>query len=114
MPKSAKYPNKTALESEFRTRLSELAIKTLQAAMTHPGVPWGVKVHAAVAALDRGWGKPDQIHQVDASSEFLEFLRQANERRQQAREDAASSAKIINAPMIEARPIKTNGNGHDH
>lgn len=39
---------------------SERAIQTLQGCMDCTEAPWPSRVAAAIALLDRGWGKPEQ------------------------------------------------------
>jgi Family of unknown function (DUF5681) len=40
--------------------LTPVAIDTLEKAMTDQKAPWAPKIAAAIAILDRGWGKPTQ------------------------------------------------------
>jgi hypothetical protein len=40
--------------------LTPVAIDTLEKAMTDQKAPWAAKIAAAIAILDRGWGKPTQ------------------------------------------------------
>jgi len=40
------------------------ALDTLKAAMTAPTAPWAARVSAALAILDRGWGKPGQAVEI--------------------------------------------------
>jgi hypothetical protein len=46
------------------------AIETLVAAMNC--APWGARIAAAIAILDRGWGKPTQA--VDANVSVLDRM----------------------------------------
>jgi hypothetical protein len=46
------------------------AIKTLVAAMNSDSTPWGARIAAANAILDRGWGKPTRP--VEANVSFFE------------------------------------------
>ena len=36
------------------------AMDTLEKSMTDQKAPWAAKIAAAIAVLDRGWGKPQQ------------------------------------------------------
>jgi hypothetical protein len=44
--------------------LTPEAMETLQQALADQKAPWAAKIAAAIAVLDRGWGKPTQA--VDA------------------------------------------------
>jgi hypothetical protein len=43
------------------------AIETLVAAMNSDSAPWGARIAAANAILDRGWGKPEQTVSANVS-----------------------------------------------
>jgi hypothetical protein len=43
------------------------AMNTLKEAMTTPHAPWAAKITAAIAILDRGWGKPTQAVEANVS-----------------------------------------------
>jgi hypothetical protein len=43
------------------------AIETLVAAMNSGSAPWGARIAAANAILDRGWGKPTQAVEATVS-----------------------------------------------
>lgn len=51
------------------------AIKTLAAIMTSPEVPPGVRVTAATALLDRGWGRPTQTLATEGGPLIVEVVR---------------------------------------
>jgi hypothetical protein len=40
--------------------------------MADPRAPWAAKIAAAIAILDRGWGKPTQV--VDANVSVLDRM----------------------------------------
>jgi hypothetical protein len=40
---------------------------TLEKAMTDQKAPWAAKITAAIAVLDRGWGKPQQTVSANVS-----------------------------------------------
>ena len=40
---------------------------TLNEAMADPKAPWSAKITAAIAVLDRGWGKPEQTVSANVS-----------------------------------------------
>jgi hypothetical protein len=43
------------------------AMNTLKGAMANPKAPWSAKITAAIAVLDRGWGKPEQTVSANLS-----------------------------------------------
>jgi hypothetical protein len=43
------------------------AMNTLEGAMADPKAPWSAKIAAAIAVLDRGWGKPEQTVSANVS-----------------------------------------------
>jgi hypothetical protein len=43
------------------------AMNTLKRAMADPKAPWSAKITAAIAVLDRGWGKPEQTVSANVS-----------------------------------------------
>ena len=61
------------------------AIATLAAIMTDPGVPPSARVNAAIALLDRGWGKPPQYGSLEVShtlaDEFEALIRELGRNR---------------------------------
>jgi Family of unknown function (DUF5681) len=52
--------------------LTPVAMDTLEKAMTDQKAPWAAKITAAIAVLDRGWGKPTQ--QVAANVSFFDQM----------------------------------------
>jgi hypothetical protein len=52
--------------------LSPEAMDTLKQAMADQKAPWSARIAAAIAVLDRGWGKPTQA--LDANLSFFEGL----------------------------------------
>ena len=48
------------------------AMDTLKEAMADHKAPWSARIAAAIAALDRGWGKPTQA--LDANLSFFDDL----------------------------------------
>jgi hypothetical protein len=48
------------------------AIETLVAAMNSDSAPWGARIAAANAILDRGWGGPEQT--VNANVSFFDQM----------------------------------------
>jgi len=42
-------------------------MNTLKVAMADPKAPWSAKITAAIAVLDRGWGKPTQAVEANVS-----------------------------------------------
>jgi hypothetical protein len=47
--------------------LTPEAMDTLKGAMADPKAPWSAKITAAIAVLDRGWGKPEQTVSANVS-----------------------------------------------
>jgi hypothetical protein len=47
--------------------LTPVAMDTLEKAMTDQKAPWAAKITAAIAVLDRGWGKPQQTVSANVS-----------------------------------------------
>jgi hypothetical protein len=47
--------------------LTPVAMDTLEKAMTDQKAPWAAKITAAIAVLDRGWGKPEQTVSANVS-----------------------------------------------
>ena len=47
--------------------LTPVAMDTLEKAMTDKKAPWAAKITAAIAVLDRGWGKPEQTVSANVS-----------------------------------------------
>jgi Family of unknown function (DUF5681) len=47
--------------------LTPVAMDTLEKAMMDPKAPWAAKITAAIAVLDRGWGKPQQTVSANVS-----------------------------------------------
>jgi hypothetical protein len=55
---------------------TRLALKTLTGVCACPEAPYGARVQAAVALLDRGWGRPQQNHGgSDGEKEILVTIR---------------------------------------
>jgi hypothetical protein len=52
--------------------LTPVAMDTLEKAMTDQKAPWAAKITAAIAVLDRGWGKATQ--QVAANVSFFDQM----------------------------------------
>jgi hypothetical protein len=58
--------------------LTPVAMDTLEKAMTDQKAPWAAKITAAIAVLDRGWGKPTQ--QVAANVGFFDQMSDEEQR----------------------------------
>jgi hypothetical protein len=54
---------------------TRLAIQTLTGVCACPEAPAGARVQAAIALLDRGWGKPQQDHSLTGDREILVTIR---------------------------------------
>jgi hypothetical protein len=48
-------------------KLTPEAMDTLEKAITDQKAPWAAKITAAIAVLDRGWGKPEQTVSANVS-----------------------------------------------
>jgi hypothetical protein len=85
-----------------------MAIKIL-AGIAKDGLNEGARVSAAVALLDRGWGRPPQAHTgQDGEGALQVTIRHIVEGRDGKLIDSAADAKLIDAAPIEAAP---NGTG---
>ena len=60
------------------SELTPVAMDTLEKAMTDQKAPWAAKITAAIAVLDRGWGKPTQ--QVAANVSFFDQMSDEEQR----------------------------------
>lgn len=58
--------------------LTPVAMDTLEKAMTDQKAPWAAKITAAIAVLDRGWGKPTQ--KVAANVSFFDQMSDEEQR----------------------------------
>jgi hypothetical protein len=52
---------------------TETAVRTLAGIMNEPGAPASARVSAAIALLDRGWGRPDQSLDITHKRELREY-----------------------------------------
>jgi hypothetical protein len=59
----------------FARSQTRLAIRTLKAVAQDAGQPGTARVAAASALLDRGWGKPQQSHDLSGDSEIRVTIR---------------------------------------
>ena len=50
------------------------AIETLAAAMNSDSAPWAVRISAANAILDRGWGKPKETTEAKIGVSWAEII----------------------------------------
>ena len=64
----------TDIRSLARTH-SRLAIRTLKGVCAEKAAPANARVAAAIALLDRGWGKPQQSHDLSGDSEIRVTIR---------------------------------------
>ena len=67
---------------------TEAAIKVLAGVMNQKKTPPAARVSAAVALLDRGWGKPTQMIAGDPESESIELEVTPRDVRELARQTA--------------------------
>jgi hypothetical protein len=58
-----------------------LAIKTLAGMLSQEAVPAAARVSAAAILLDRGWGKPPQVHTGEDGDDIRITIRQIIEHR---------------------------------
>ena len=59
--------------------LTPVAMDTLEKAMTDQKAPWAAKITAAIAVLDRGWGKPRRRYAANVS--FLDQMSDEEQKR---------------------------------
>ena len=71
--------------------LTPEAMDTLKEAMADHKAPWAAKIAAAIAILDRGWGKPTQ--QVAANVSFFDQMSDEEQRIMLAALDALRDAE---------------------
>jgi hypothetical protein len=85
-----------------------MAIKIL-AGIAKDGTNEGARVSAAVALLDRGWGRPPQAHTgQDGEGALQVTIRHIVEGRDGKLIDSPADAKLIDAAPVEVAP---NGTG---
>ena len=83
------------------------AIRTLAGIMMEPNCPPMARVAAAKVLLDRGWGKPKEMHQVDDNKTLLKVVNEivhVHETREQIE-------LRDQTPLLELVPEDTDGNG---
>src|SRR5262249_44658128 len=90
---------------------TDTAIKTLAGIMMEPNCPPMARVAAAKVLLDRGWGKPKEMHhsEVDDNKTLLKVVNEivhVYETREQIEFKDQT-------PMIEITPNKNAGNPHE-
>jgi hypothetical protein len=71
-PCPSRFESRGNRRNALEERCSPQAIDTLKEAMVDQKAPWSAKITAAIAVLDRGWGKPTQA--VDANLSFFDGL----------------------------------------
>jgi hypothetical protein len=62
----------TDVKAAAARELTPETMNTLKEAMADQKAPWAAKIAAAIAVLDRGWGKPTQA--VDANVSVLDRM----------------------------------------
>ena len=86
------------------------AVKTLAGIMTEPNCPPMARIAAAKVLLDRGWGKPKEMHhsEVDDNKTLLKVVNEivhVHETREQIEFKDQT-------PLLEINPSKNGGNTH--
>jgi hypothetical protein len=66
-PETIEAPRVVADVKAAARELTPVAMDTLEKAMTDQKAPWAAKITAAIAVLDRGWGKPQQTVSANVS-----------------------------------------------
>src|SRR5215472_16256925 len=89
---------------------TDTAIKTLAGIMMEPNSPPMARVAAAKVLLDRGWGKPTEMHhgEVDDNKPLLKVVNEivhVYETREQIEFRDQT-------PLLEINPSKNGGNNH--
>ena len=89
---------------------TDTAIKTLAGIMMEPNCPPMARVAAAKVLLDRGWGKPKEMHhsEVDDNKTLLKVVNEyvhVYETREQIEFNDQT-------PLLEINPSKNGGNTH--
>ena len=101
--------NRGHIESLARS-YTDTAIKTLAGIMMEPNCPPMARVAAAKVLLDRGWGKPKEMHhsEVDDNKPLLKVVNEivhVYETREQIEFKDQT-------PLLEINPSKKGGNTH--
>ena len=73
-PRRRARPTEFVDVRELARRQTEAAIDALAETLASPNAPPAAKVSAAIALLDRGWGKVTQTVSFDAGRAVAEFL----------------------------------------
>jgi len=87
---------------------TDTAIKTLAGIMMEQTSPPMARIVAAKVLLDRGWGKPKEINEVDGNKTLLKVVNEivhVYETREQIEFNDQT-------PLLEINPSKNGGNNH--
>lgn len=91
-------------------RFTDEAIAVLAEVMRNPKARSASRVAAAIAILDRGWGKSREYHSVDTTSDFAEIMRQIDGRTRGLPPAAiAAEERSIDATYTDITPEPGDG-----
>lgn len=77
-------------------RWTQTAVGVLVEVATDQSQPGAARVTAATALLDRGWGRPEQSHKLEAGASFIQLLQQMQQLNQSRMLEArAQVARVI-------------------
>ena len=103
-----KMPKNRGHIASLARSYTDTAIKTLAGIMMEPNSPPMARVAAAKVLLDRGWGKPKEINEVDGNKTLLKVVNEivhVYETREQIEFNDQT-------PLLEINPSKNGGNNH--
>src|SRR5262245_5504458 len=107
--------NRGHIESLARS-YTDTAIKTLAGIMMEQSCPPMARIVAAKVLLDRGWGKPKEMHDVQTGDRetLTKVVREIVHVNQTPEDKAATDGE--EPLLIEWNGVRSNngGNGHEH
>src|SRR5262249_930406 len=109
----ASYGNPIARVASLAREQTEKSINTIVALRDNENVPPSVRLAAAIALLDRGWGKPREIHIIEDGDQqrTLKIVREFVHVHKTREEVLAAEEPVL----IEWSGVRGNGsNGHEH
>ena len=103
-----KMPKNRGHIASLARSYTDTAIKTLAGIMMEQTSPPMARIAAAKVLLDRGWGKPKEINEVDGNKTLLKVVNEivhVYETREQIEFNDQT-------PLLEINPSKNGGNTH--
>jgi hypothetical protein len=85
------------------------AIKTLAGIMMEQNCPPMARTVAAKVLLDRGWGKPKEMHDIGDGETLMKVVNEFVHITETPEEMVENEP-----PLLELSAIRHNGNGRDH